>query len=62
MINLKAEAQQLQPLRPSALRLIVFTLAETYFEKKWNALAVVVGLPLFIKILALAAIERPTIL
>ena len=58
MINLEAEAQRLQPLRTSASRLIVLTHAENYFNKKWNAVADVVGLPLFIKILAIVAIER----
>ena len=57
MIIIEAEAQQLQPLPSSASIIIVLTHAENYFKKKWNAVADVVGLPLFIKILALMAIE-----
>ncbi|WP_438426250.1 hypothetical protein [Aquimarina macrocephali] len=57
MIIIEAEAQQLQPLPSSASIIIVLTVAENYFNKKWNAVADVVGLPLFIKILALMATE-----
>ncbi|WP_158237334.1 hypothetical protein [Aquimarina sp. MAR_2010_214] len=57
MIIIEAEAQQLQPLPSSASIIIVLTVAENYFSKKRNAVADVVGLPLFIKILALMATE-----
>ncbi|WP_143273594.1 hypothetical protein [Aquimarina sp. MAR_2010_214] len=52
MINLEAEGQPQQQLRTSASRSIVLTQTVNYFSKKRNAVGDVVGLPLFIKILA----------
>jgi len=58
MIIIKVEARQLAAFTHFNFNNNrSYSKRKKYFKKKWNALDYAVGLPLFIKILALMAIE-----